>query len=60
MAEDCPGCVGRGTGATCLMCMRPIPEDKRRTPDSPSEVRADCDQCRAGLPHVHSVNGGDR
>lgn len=36
----CLGCIGRGTGTNCCMCTLPIPADKQRTPDSPSELNA--------------------
>jgi hypothetical protein len=35
--QECPGCVGRGTGDGCCMCGLPVPEGLRRQPDDPSE-----------------------
>ncbi|GIH91910.1 hypothetical protein ACFFMN_34115 [Planobispora siamensis] len=49
----CPGCIGRGTGTRCCMCDGTIPEELRRTPDSPNEVRADCVGCQRGAVHTH-------
>lgn len=36
--DECPGCVGRGTGTGCCMCGRPIPKHLRRKPGDPSEI----------------------
>lgn len=51
--RPCPGHVGRGTGAVCAVCGRPIPAARRRSADSPSEWRAGCADCAAGRVHVH-------
>lgn len=51
--HECPGCIGRGTGRTCSMCSGVIPVGKRRTKDSPSEVRQDCRDCQRGARHTH-------
>jgi hypothetical protein len=53
----CPGHVGRGVGAECVVCGRPVPAGLRRTVDSPSEVRADCVDCGAGRAHGHGQGG---
>lgn len=58
MTTTCTGCIGRGTGAKCCMCARPIPADLRRTPGGGTaypgdQPRTGCADCRAGRPHSH-------
>lgn len=35
--DECPGCVGRGTGGWCCMCGLRIPDGLLRGPDDLSE-----------------------
>lgn len=53
----CPGHVGRGTGVMCAVCGGTVPHQLRRAAESPSEVRADCADCRRGAAHVHRAGG---
>lgn len=39
LANQCPGCIGRGMGTGCCMCGLPIPESLRRKPGDPSEFK---------------------
>ena len=55
--DRCPGCVGRGTGPTCCMCGAPVPQELRRGPGDPPELRAGCPDCAAGVVHVHAPGG---
>lgn len=51
--KECPGHVGRGNGPVCVLCHLPIPDLWRRGANSPSEMRADCTDCRNGRTHTH-------